>query len=131
MSPAARCGHEYSLTFPIAARHAAPAQDRVPLAGGRRRLRLQWPCRRRVLPRTRRRRAVVLRLCKRLSRGGALSAGPGFVPVVVRGRGGGGSEPGDACASIELRGGRVLRLPVSMPAARVAELVHALEGLAW
>ena len=71
---------------------------------------------------------------KRLSRGGASSAGPGFVPVVVRGRGVGGSEPGSepggACASIELRGGRVLRLPVSMPAARVAELVRALEGLA-
>jgi len=67
---------------------------------------------------------------KRLSQGGALSAGPGFVPVVVQGRGGGGSEPGAACASIELRGGRVLRLPVSMPAARMAELVHALEGLA-
>jgi hypothetical protein len=73
---------------------------------------------------------------KRFSRGDASSAGPDFVPVVVRGRGvggagGGGSEPGDASASIELRGGRVLRLPVSMPAARVAELVHALEGLAW
>ena len=71
---------------------------------------------------------------KRLSRGGDRSAGPAFVPVVVRGRGVGGSEPGSdpggACASIELRGGRVLRLPLSMPAARVAELVHALEGLA-
>jgi transposase-like protein len=67
---------------------------------------------------------------KRLSRGDALSDGPGFVPVVVRGRGVGGAEPGDACASIELRGGRVLRLPLSMPAARMAELVRALEGLA-
>ena len=68
---------------------------------------------------------------KRLSGGDALPAGPVFVPVVVRGRGAaGGSEPDDACASIELRGGRVLRLPVSMPAARLAELVHALEGLA-
>jgi len=67
---------------------------------------------------------------KRLSRGDALSDGPGFVPVVVRGRGVGDAEPGAACASIELRGGRVLRLPVSMPAARMAELVHALEGLA-
>jgi hypothetical protein len=52
------------------------------------------------------------------------------VPVVVGGRGVGGSDAGDVCASIELRGGRVLRLPLSMPAARVAELVHALEGLA-
>jgi hypothetical protein len=68
---------------------------------------------------------------KRLSpQGDALSAGPGFVPVVVQGRGGGGCETGDACASIELRGGRVLRLPASMPAARLAELVCALEGRA-
>ena len=67
---------------------------------------------------------------KRLSQGDALSAGPSFVPVVVQGRGVGGCEPGDACASIELRGGRVLRLPVSMPATRMAELVYALEGLA-
>ena len=70
---------------------------------------------------------------KRLSRGDVLSAGPAFVPVVVRGCGVGGArsgESGDACASIELRGGRVLRLPLSMPAERVAELVHALEGLA-
>ena len=66
---------------------------------------------------------------KRLSQGDVLSAGPSFVPVVVQGRGV-GREPGDACASIELRGGRVLRLPVSMPAARMAELVYALEGLA-
>jgi transposase-like protein len=66
---------------------------------------------------------------KRLSHGGALSAGPSFVPVVVQGRGV-AREPGDACASIELRGGRVLRLPVSMPATRMAELVHALEDLA-
>ncbi len=67
---------------------------------------------------------------KRLTQGGAMSARPGFVPVVVQGRGVGGCEPGDACASIELRGGRMLRLPVSMPATRMAELVHALEGLA-
>ena len=67
---------------------------------------------------------------KRLSQGDASSASPSFVPVVVHGRGVGGREAGDACASIELRGGRVLRLPPSMPAARMAELVHALEGLA-
>jgi transposase-like protein len=66
---------------------------------------------------------------KRLSQGDALS-GPSFVPVVVQGRGGAGCEPAVACASIELRGGRVLRLPASMPAARLAEVVHALEGLA-
>jgi len=29
---------------------------------------------------------------------------------------------------IDLRGGRVLRLPASMPAARLAEVLHALEG---
>jgi hypothetical protein len=29
---------------------------------------------------------------------------------------------------VELRGGRVLRLPASMPAARLAEVLHALEG---
>lgn len=67
---------------------------------------------------------------KRLSQGGALSAGPSFVPVVVGGRGVGAGEAGGACASIELRGGRVLRLPMAMAAARMAELVHALEGLA-
>jgi len=29
---------------------------------------------------------------------------------------------------VDLRGGRVLRLPASMPAARLAEVLHALEG---
>jgi hypothetical protein len=29
---------------------------------------------------------------------------------------------------VELRGGRVLRLPASMSAARLAEVLHALEG---
>jgi hypothetical protein len=67
---------------------------------------------------------------KRLSQGDAVPAGPSFVPVVVQGRGVGGCEPGDACASIKLRCGRVLRLPACMPATRMAELVHALEGLA-
>jgi hypothetical protein len=52
------------------------------------------------------------------------------VPVVVAGRGVSGCELDAACASIELRGGRVLRLPVSMPALRMAELVCALEDLA-
>lgn len=67
---------------------------------------------------------------KRLSRGEALAAGPCFVPVVIAGRGIGGCGSGDVCASIELRGGRVLRLPADMPPARMAQLVHALEGLA-
>ena len=49
---------------------------------------------------------------------------PAFVPVVVR------DEPRvghDAGIVIELRGGRLLRLPGSMSAGRVAELVRALE----
>jgi transposase-like protein len=50
-----------------------------------------------------------------------------FVPVVVRD---GPSEVTMAEANlvIELRGGRLLRLPGSMPAGRVAELVRALEA---
>ena len=68
---------------------------------------------------------------KRLSQGAGLSAaGPSFVPVVVRHPGDSPSDGDNACASIQLRGGRVLRLPTSMPAGRMAELVHALEGLA-
>jgi transposase-like protein len=70
---------------------------------------------------------------RRLSQGaqpGPSPAEPSFVPVVVRDRGVGPSEDENACASIQLRGGRVLRLPMSIPAGRMAELVHALEGLA-
>jgi hypothetical protein len=52
---------------------------------------------------------------------------PAFVPVVVR-----DVQPAvtmaDANLVIELRGGRLLRLPGSMPAGRVAELVRALEA---
>jgi transposase-like protein len=50
---------------------------------------------------------------------------PAFVPVVVR------DEPRtvpDTGIVIELRGGRLLRLPGSTPAGRVAELVRALEA---
>ena len=50
---------------------------------------------------------------------------PAFIPVVVR------DEPQaerDAGIVIELHGGRLLRLPGSTPAGRVAELVHALEA---
>jgi len=50
---------------------------------------------------------------------------PAFVPVVVRGE---PRDSRDAGIVIELRGGRLLRLPGSMPAGRVAELVHALEA---
>lgn len=52
---------------------------------------------------------------------------PAFVPVIV-----GDERPAALAAEsglvIELRGGRALRLPGSMPAARVAELVRALEA---
>jgi transposase-like protein len=51
---------------------------------------------------------------------------PAFIPVVVR------DEPRDsrdAGIVIELRGGRLLRLPGSTPAGRVAELVRALETI--
>ena len=54
------------------------------------------------------------------------SAGPAFLPVVVEPRLAGGEES----LQVELRGGRVLRLPASMPAARLAEVLHALEGQA-
>lgn len=48
-----------------------------------------------------------------------------FVPVVVSGAK--AHEAGD-CIIIELRGGRVLRLPAMMPTARVTELVQAVEA---
>lgn len=52
---------------------------------------------------------------------------PAFVPVRVESKppaSDSGSEP----FHVELRGGRLLRLPASMPAARLAEVLHALEG---
>lgn len=48
---------------------------------------------------------------------------PAFLPVAIREA----PAPEDALV-IELRGGRLLRLPASMASARVAELVHALEA---
>jgi transposase-like protein len=55
---------------------------------------------------------------------------PTFVPVVVREAD--RPEPAAAAAGIavELRGGRVMRLPASMPAEQVARLVRAIEGAA-
>jgi hypothetical protein len=56
---------------------------------------------------------------------GPRSMRPAFVPVVV--------EPLAIAAEsfqVDLRGGRVLRLPASIPAARLAEVLHALEGQA-
>jgi len=47
--------------------------------------------------------------------------GPAFLPVAIR-------DPwAEGAIVIELRGGRLLRLPESMAASRVAELVQALE----
>jgi hypothetical protein len=55
---------------------------------------------------------------------------PAFVSVRVQGRPP-AADPGCEPFQVELRGGCVLRMPTaSMPAARLAELVHALEGLA-
>jgi len=51
------------------------------------------------------------------------AAGPAFVPVRVP-----TAAPANAGEVIvELRGGRVLRLPLSMPPAQLAALVHAIE----
>jgi hypothetical protein len=51
------------------------------------------------------------------------STQPAFVPVMVEPR-----AIVDESYQVDLRGGRVLRLPASMPAARLAEVLHALEG---
>lgn len=52
---------------------------------------------------------------------------PAFVPVVVAAErpAAAGAEPG---LVLELRGGRVLRFPGSMPVDRIVELVRALEA---
>lgn len=55
------------------------------------------------------------------------AAPPAFVPVIVRDERPAATTP-DAGLVIELRGGRLLRLPGSMPAGRVAELIRALEA---
>jgi transposase len=48
-----------------------------------------------------------------------------FVPLTVVEQ-----APREASIEIELAGGRLLRLPATIAAARLAELVHALEGRA-
>ncbi len=48
---------------------------------------------------------------------------PAFVPAVVT-----GLPSGGGALAIELAGGRVLRLPEAISAARLAELVHAIES---
>ena len=60
----------------------------------------------------------------RLAKDDQRPARPAFLPVVVEPR----SCVADGSIQVELRGGRVLRLPASMPAARLAEVLHALEG---
>jgi len=62
---------------------------------------------------------------RELARREAAKPKAAFVPVVVRAPAAREAEG----MSIELRGGRMLRLPV-MPAAQVAELVRAIEGAA-
>jgi hypothetical protein len=56
---------------------------------------------------------------------GRRSARPAFVPVVVEPR-----TIAHESFHVDLRGGRVLHLPASLPAARLAEVLHALEGQA-
>lgn len=52
---------------------------------------------------------------------------PPFVPVAIAGPRA-GTRGRDTSMVIELAGGRVLRLPESIPAGRLAELVHAIES---
>ena len=56
----------------------------------------------------------------------AAAPAPAFVPVVVREAE--RSEPADGRIVIDLRGGRVMRLPASIPADRLAAIVRAIEG---
>ena len=51
---------------------------------------------------------------------------PAFVPVVVRHEQAGSTEAG---IIIELRGGRVLRLPTAITGARLGELIVAVEAV--
>ena len=50
---------------------------------------------------------------------------PAFVPVVLSSQ---TSSPTQEGLAIQLRGGRVLRMPGNMPASEVAQLIHALEA---
>jgi hypothetical protein len=51
---------------------------------------------------------------------------PAFVPMVVRQ--GPSQESGRQRITVRLRGGRVVHLPGSMAAERLAEILHAIEG---
>jgi hypothetical protein len=55
---------------------------------------------------------------------GAAMQSSAFVPVMVAGNGAGQEEQ----VTIEVRGGRVLHVPATLPAARVTELVRAVEA---
>ena len=48
---------------------------------------------------------------------------PAFVPLMVQSD----AAAGDGAVIMELRGGQVLRLPLSMPPAQLAAVVHAIE----
>lgn len=49
---------------------------------------------------------------------------PAFVPLMVRTD----AATGDGTVIMELRGGRVLRLPITIPPAQLAAVVHAIEA---
>jgi hypothetical protein len=51
---------------------------------------------------------------------------PAFLPVTIQRD----AVPPTPSISLELRGGRTLRLPQSMPVERLAEFIHALEARA-
>lgn len=51
------------------------------------------------------------------------AAAPAFVPLMVQ-----TDAAADGAVIVELRGGRVLRLPLSMPAAQLAAVIHAIEA---
>lgn len=54
--------------------------------------------------------------------------GAAFVPVVVNATGPASTLPQPATLAIELRGGRLLRLPATISPARLARIVRALEA---
>ena len=72
------------------------------------------------------RRTLRLRDQEQAKRAGTLS----FVPVVRSEREVTGGDDSPPPMTVELRGGRVLRLPMRMPVAQVAELLRAIEGAA-
>lgn len=53
---------------------------------------------------------------------------PAFVPAIVNGRGVDIETPRETAITIELAGGRALRLAASFPIERLAELVYILES---